>query len=111
MEKLSERKKREVARVQQRYADWLKLRAELKQAGLAGDVDQAAYAVLEERLSAAESLLMTSPAPVPWVVWLKFEVLEEAIGSEDGSRHGRPEVWMVAAIKADLLSFGIGGEA
>ncbi len=106
MDPLDERDRHDVHRFEQHFAEWLRLRAELQHASLVAEVDEARYAALELQLGDTERLVMTTRAPVSWIIWKKFEVLEQILVDEDGTRGDRAEVWMLAGIKADLLALG-----
>ena len=54
--------------------------------------------------------IAATPAPLPWIVWDKFEVLDHYMcdAGEGGNWTHHPELLMVASIKADLMRFTIG---
>lgn len=65
-----------------------------------------------KRVHELAMLVTTTPAPLPWMVWRKFQILECYMNyNGDGTawRDNR-EIVMLAGIKADLARFGIGSE-
>jgi hypothetical protein len=60
-----------------------------------------------ERYFMAERMFMATPAPRPWSLWLKWEVLEIAVTRDitDGRHNDNRIVTMLASIKADHLRF------
>jgi hypothetical protein len=62
------------------------------------------------KLDAAEMALLATPAPLPWGVWMKWEVLDQIMTNEawSGMNTDNRVIVAVAAIKADILRFGLG---
>jgi hypothetical protein len=62
------------------------------------------------KLNEAERALLTMPAPPPWGVWMKWEVLDQLMTNEawSGMNTDNRVIVAVAAIKADILRFGLG---
>jgi len=73
------------------------------------DESDAAADARSARYHAAEWDLLIAPAPLPWSVMRKWEVLDRMLArdAQDGETVGRPIIVAVAAIKADVLSLGL----
>ena len=86
------------------YRDWLAARAACVDP--AGDKEMA---TLARKLDAAEMALLVMPAPVPDGVWMKWEVLERLVAdeAEGGQLTNNRVLVAVAAVKADILRFGL----
>jgi hypothetical protein len=89
------------------YRDWHSARAACCDPDAPED-DEAA-AARDHRYSAAERALMTTPAPLPWGVFYKWELLDFLMSSdaEDGPCPDNRTLLATASIKADILSFGL----
>ena len=63
-----------------------------------------------QRLDEAERALLTTPAPLPRGVWMKWEVLDQLMinKADTGANTDNRVIVAVAAIKADVLRFGFG---
>lgn len=90
------------------YSKWLAARAACEDPDQPDDddhVDRLSVALIE-----AERRLLVTPAPVPWAVWMKWEVLELAIASDyrEGLHSDARTLLALGAIKADLVSFEFG---
>jgi hypothetical protein len=61
-------------------------------------------------LTIARMALLTTPAPAPYGVFLKWEVLDQLVSddAEKGRSVDNCVIIAVAAIKADVLKFGLG---
>lgn len=93
-----------------RFAKWQMLRARIAQHEQEADVTSptvdAEAAELDQQLEDATRLVMTTHAPQSWMIWQKFEILEHAL-SPDGTEPmwaDKRQIWMLAAIKADLMA-------
>lgn len=86
------------------YAEWLRARA----AQVSVYDDDLATRLSEQEYRLAREITAT-PAPCPWQVGRKFEVLEHYLGDfEEGTSHtDSREVMMLAGIKADIIRFGL----
>jgi hypothetical protein len=93
------------------YADWRATRAAMYTHDYPNDDDKECDARVE-KYDAAEMALLTTPAPMPWCVWLKWEALDRLVTNEGGSGL-RGDVtfalvtFALGAIKADLLRLGL----
>ncbi|TNC07106.1 hypothetical protein FF100_33585 [Methylobacterium terricola] len=86
------------------FAEWLRNRA-----SAIGDFDGADIpASHTERETELARLIATTPAPSPWMVFRKLEVLAHYLGDEGVRWADRREVVMLAGIRADLLRLGVG---
>ena len=58
----------------------------------------------------AERAVLTTPAPLPWGIWKKWEVLDQLMvnEAETGTDADNRVIVAIAAIKADVLRFGLG---
>jgi hypothetical protein len=90
------------------YSNWLRVRAdeddpEQKQSDEASDKRA-------EDLDVATIAFVTTPSVYPWMVWRKLEALELDLSDDlrNGKRADNRIVITLAAIKADLISFGFG---
>jgi hypothetical protein len=90
------------------FSKWLIARAACEDHVLPDD-DEAASEVLAAR-EEAELQLLTTPAPVPWAVWMKWEVVELLVANDyrEGLSSDVRTLLALGAIKADLVSFGFG---
>jgi hypothetical protein len=89
------------------YRDWLAARACCNDPDApGGDEEQAARS---RKCDAVELALLAMPAPSPWCVFLKWEVLERLVASdaEDGNLMNNRVTMALGAIKADVLRFGL----
>ena len=96
------------ARFERLYCDWHAARATIDNPDLPeDDVSGNARA---RKLNEAERALLTTPAPLPWGVWMKWEVLDQIMTNEawSGMNTDNRGIVAVAAIKADILRFGLG---
>jgi hypothetical protein len=89
------------------YCDWHVARAALFDPNRPED-DRTSNA-RSRRADEAERALLTTPAPLPWGVWMKWEVLDWLmINEQDTGAYTDNRVMVaVAAIKADVLRFGM----
>ena len=96
------------ARFERLYGDWHTARAATSNPDLPED-DVSANA-RARKLDEAERALLTTPAPLPWGVWMKWEVLDQIMTNEaeSGANTDNRVILAVAAIKADVLRFGLG---
>jgi hypothetical protein len=64
------------------------------------------------KLDEAERALLTTPAPIPGGVWMKWECLDQLMTTEaeSGMNNDNRVLVAVAAIKADILRFGLGNQ-
>jgi hypothetical protein len=64
-----------------------------------------------ERYEAAEAALMTAPAPLPYAVFYKWELLDYLMtdAAESGRCTNNRELVALASIKADVIRFGLKG--
>ena len=89
------------------YCDWHTARADLfNPERPEGDHASNARTI---RADEAERALLMTPAPLPWGVWLKWEVLDYLITNErdTGPYTDNRVMVAVAAIKADVMRFGL----
>jgi len=96
------------ARFERLYVDWHTARATINNPDLPDDdVSASARA---RKLDEAERALLTIPSPIPWGVWAKWEVLDQIMTNEaeSGTNTDNRVIVAVAAIKADVLRFGLG---
>jgi hypothetical protein len=65
---------------------------------------------LARKQEAAELALLTTPSPTTWGVWTKWEILDSLATKEVLAGHLEDNRMIVApaAIKADVLRFGLG---
>jgi len=96
------------ARFERLYGDWHTARAALSNPDLPED-DVSANA-RSRKLDEAERALLTTPAPLPCGVWMKWEVLDQIMTNEaeSGANTDNRVLVAVASIKADVLRFGLG---
>jgi hypothetical protein len=89
------------------YADWHATRAAVYDRTLPND--EKSCVARGEKCDAAEMALLTTPAPMPWCVWLKWEVLDRLVTNEgdSGMRGDKIVTFALGAIKADLLKLGL----
>jgi hypothetical protein len=89
------------------YRDWLTARAACDDPDAPEDDEDAA--VCERKRDAVERALLAMPAPNPGCFFEKWEVLAHLVASD--AEHGRltnhRTTWALAAVKADLLRFGL----
>jgi hypothetical protein len=85
------------------YANWLLARS--RQAdpdqGLSDDVRNENT----ERVEEAARLLLSTPAPVDWMVWMKWEAMELWLNAEGTKWSDNRVLFAIGCIKADLLRF------
>ena len=96
---------------QERLAQWLELRGQLARFNLTEpkDDDDERHDELTQRLEDAARLAITTHVPLPWMVWQKIQILEDALhGTGECEWTDNRQVWMLASIKADLMAHGIG---
>ncbi len=91
------------------YSKWLTARAAVADPDLPED-DESAHDRVDQCDAAARALLMP-PAVLPWMVWHKWEVLDEWASAD-----GDPSDWTdnrvimaLGVIKADIMKFGLQG--
>jgi hypothetical protein len=89
-------------------AEWLSCRAKERDPETPDD-DEVRNPIAERVYEVAWQIAAT-PAPLPWMVWDKFDVLEQYLsnGGKGGKWTHHPELVMLASIKADLIRFKIG---
>jgi hypothetical protein len=99
---LSDQRRDEFERL---YRDWHATRAAAYDPDLPED-DKSSDAPFE-RFYAAQAALMTAPAPLPWAVFRKWELLEHLMTDEivNGPFTVEEAVIALASIKADVLRF------
>ena len=96
---------------QERLAHWLELRSQMARFHLTepGPDDDEKHYELGQRLEDAARLAITTYVPLPWMVWQKIQILEDALhGTGECEWTDNRQVWMLAGIKADLMAHGIG---
>jgi hypothetical protein len=88
------------------YRDWLAARARRCDPDApGGDEEQAAR---HRDCDAGELALLAMPAPSPWCVFLKWEVLEHLVAdAEDGNLIDNRVTMALGCVKADILGFGL----
>jgi hypothetical protein len=71
--------------------------------------DDDVRAPLSEKQDAAELALLVQPAPSPWGVWVKWEILDRLVttDAEDGHFVENRIMTALGAIKADIIRFGL----
>ena len=92
------------------YSGWLAARAATFDPELPEDA-----AALTERMDkrdAAARALLVRPSALPWMIWRKWEVLDDFItsDSEDGPCADNRTIAALGCIKADILRFGFGAD-
>ena len=95
------------ARFERLYCDWHTARAAVDNPDLPED-DVSANA-RARKLDEAERALLTTPAPLPGGVWMKWECLDQLMTNEadTGMNTDNRVIVGLAAIKADVLRFGL----
>jgi hypothetical protein len=75
-----------------------------------GPEDGEDMAARDRKRDAVERALLAMPAPNPDCFLEKWEVLERLVASEaeDGRLTNFRTTWALAAVKADILRFGLG---
>ena len=102
-----EREDRAIDRFKDMYADWHAARAKVSRCGLSDLECTAASDAADE----AARQFMIAPAPLPWAIWWKFEVLEFYMSDDGECAWTDKRHWVfLACIKADLMRFVIGQE-
>jgi len=96
------------ARFERLYCDWHTARAAVDNPDLPED-DVSANS-RARKLDEAERAVLTTPAPLPWGIWKKWEVLDQLMINEadTGMNTDNRVIVAIAAIKADVLRFGLG---
>jgi hypothetical protein len=91
------------------YRDWLTARAACDDPD--GPEDDEDMAACDRKRDAMERALLAMPAPNPECFFEKWEVLTHLVASdaEDGRLTNRRTTWATAAVKADILRFGLKG--
>jgi hypothetical protein len=91
------------------YSKWLAARASLY------DPDQPSSTMADrlDRTSDAARDLLVTPATLPWMIWQKWEVLDDHLDTEkrDGVFSDNRTIVALACVKADLMRFRIIEEA
>jgi hypothetical protein len=89
------------------YHDWLAARAACTDPD--GPEDDEDMAKSDQKRDAVEMALLAMPAPNPACFFQKWEVLERLVASEaeDGRLTNYRTTLALAAVKADLLRFGL----
>jgi hypothetical protein len=89
-------------------AEWLSCRAKQRDPETPQD-DEVRGPIGARGYEVARQIAATL-APLPWMVWDKFEVLQHYLcdAGEGGNWTHNPEVVMLASIKADLMRFKVG---
>jgi hypothetical protein len=93
-------------RFQSLFADWLEIRAKGARPS-AEETDEEADAMCN-RLEDLARLIMVTPAPVPWAIFQKIQVLEYAMVGDAGDSSDWADnrtTMMLGCIKADLMGF------
>lgn len=93
-------------------SEWHVLRGQSEDPAGDDETDEVATA-RADRVDELARLITTTPAALPYLVFDKIEVLENALGGCDGTAWSdNREIVMLAGIKADLLRFKLAeGEA
>ena len=88
------------------YAEWLLLRSNANNPSYEDETCEAADTRADREHELA-LLITATPAELPWMIFLKFEVLEFYMCDygEGGNWRDQREVRMLAGIKADLMKF------
>jgi hypothetical protein len=96
---------------EQLYARWLHARAAHYDPD--EDLGDDAMAERDRRELEAARRLLAVPSVLPWMIWRKLEVLELWAEEERLGGHAVDNrlIFALGCFKADLLRFGIGGEA
>jgi hypothetical protein len=89
------------------YCDWHTARAALGNPDMPGD--DASGNARQRELDEVERAFLTTPAPLPWGVFMKWEVLDYLVTTEaeSGAHADHRVIVGLAAIKADVLRFGL----
>jgi hypothetical protein len=89
------------------YCEWHTARAAMENPDL--PEDDASAGARSRKLDEAERALLTTPAPSPLGVWMKWECLDQLMinEAESGMHNDNRLIVAVAAIKADVLRFGL----
>jgi hypothetical protein len=87
------------------YSNWLAARANLYNP----DEAPSSMGSRLDRVSEAATALLVTPSTLPWMVWQKWEVLDDYLDTEkqDGVFSDNRTVVALACIKADLMRLGI----
>jgi hypothetical protein len=96
------------ARFEALYARWLETRAAL--ASFSDDDRDEVMEAKQNALDEASRQFMIYPAPLAWMIWQKWEVLEFYLDDDIlAGRHADSRTLIsLACIKADLIRLGIG---
>src|SRR5215213_7766528 len=80
-------------------SEWLSCRGKQRGVGPDGPLQDEERDGLSERFYEPGRLLAAIPAPVPWMIWDKFEVLENYLcdAGEGGNLTHHPELVMLAS--------------
>lgn len=103
VEESEARNRQRVAEFYDRYAEWLSNRGEI--AKFASEDSDEQTAARFDRDAELTRWITATPAPAPWFIFYKIEVLEHALGNDGTNWIDNREVVMLAGIKADLLRF------
>ncbi len=89
------------------YFNWLAARAALADPDRPGD--DASDSEAQDRCDAAGRALLVVPAVMPWMIWQKWEVLDEWMSGENGLPDWADNriTMALGVIKADIMSVGL----
>ena len=90
---------------QRLYTDWLSARAAVSSFDASAENDEGKYRALDDALQAAERALLTTPAPLDWCLWMKWEALDLLVIGEatSGEYHDRRVISALGSVKADVV--------
>jgi hypothetical protein len=91
------------ARFERLYCEWHTARATVDNPDL--PEDEVSTNARARKLDEAERALLTTPAPLPGGVWMKWECLDHE--ADTGMNTDNRVIVGLAAIKADVLRFGL----
>jgi hypothetical protein len=102
----------ERAHFERLYSKWLHARA-VEFDPDQDDDDQTQVTERNRRVDETARLLLSTPAPLPYMVWWKWEVMELWVDGEslDGQWANLRTSFAVGCIKVDLMRFGIADAA
>jgi hypothetical protein len=85
------------------YTNWLLARS--RQADPGQGLDDDVRNKNTERVEEAARLILSTPAPIGWMVWMKWEVMELWLEAEDTKWVDNRVLFAIGCIKTDLLRF------
>jgi hypothetical protein len=87
------------------YSGWLAARAAMFDPNMPEDAD--ALSERQDKCDAAARALLARPSALPWMIWRKWEVLDDFTTSDtDGPSTDNRTIAALGCIKADILRFG-----